>query len=99
MEALLVGHEDWVFSAAWQPDQASVPSVPAEPAVPCLLSASMDRTMMPWRPEASSGARSHPVPLSKLLRQACMCMQSVVPTSIYCDQQRAVMGERLGIVI
>ena len=37
MEALLVGHEDWVFSAAWQPDQD------AESAKPCLLSASMDR--------------------------------------------------------
>ncbi len=51
MEALLVGHEDWVFSAAWQPDQDA-----AESAAPCLLSASMDRTMMLWRPEASSGA-------------------------------------------
>ena len=50
MEALLVGHEDWVFSAAWQPDQD------AESAKPCLLSASMDRTMMLWRPESSSGA-------------------------------------------
>ena len=49
MEALLVGHEDWVFSVAWQPDQG------AEPAAPCLLSASMDRTMMLWRPEASTG--------------------------------------------
>ena len=51
MEALLVGHEDWIFSAAWQPDQDA-----AESAAPCLLSASMDRTMMLWRPEASSGA-------------------------------------------
>ncbi len=50
MDALLIGHEDWVFSAAWQPAQD------AAPAMPCLLSASMDRTMMIWRPEASSGA-------------------------------------------
>lgn len=49
MDALLVGHEDWVFSVMWQPHQH------AESAVPCLLSASMDRTMMLWRPEASSG--------------------------------------------
>jgi len=82
MEALLVGHEDWVFSAAWQPDQASVPSVPAEPAVPCLLSASMDRTMMLWRPEASSGAHFHPLSLAKLLRQACMSIQSIMPASM-----------------
>ena len=49
MEALLVGHEDWVFSAAWQPQHG------ADAEQPCLLSASMDRTMMLWRPEASSG--------------------------------------------
>jgi len=82
MEALLVGHEDWVFSAAWQPDQASVPSVPAESAVPCLLSASMDRTMMLWRPEASSGGPFLPLSSAKLLRQACMSMQIIVPTSM-----------------
>ena len=50
MDALLIGHEDWVFSAAWQPAQDTAA------AVPCLLSASMDRTMMIWRPESSSGA-------------------------------------------
>ena len=49
-----MGHEDWVFSAAWQP-QTGQPGGDAAPVVPCLLSASMDRTMMLWRPEASTG--------------------------------------------
>ena len=49
MDALLVGHEDWVFSAAWQPQLVAG-------SAPCLLTASMDRTMMLWRPEPSAGA-------------------------------------------
>lgn len=49
-----MGHEDWVFSGAWQP-QAGLPEDGGAPPVPCLLSASVDRTMMLWRPEASTG--------------------------------------------
>jgi len=56
MEALLVGHEDWVFSAAWQPQQPVADS--ADSTAPCLLTASMDRTMMLWRPEASAGLQT-----------------------------------------
>lgn len=56
MEALLVGHEDWVFSAAWQPQQPVADN--ADSVAPCLLTASMDRTMMLWRPEASAGLQS-----------------------------------------
>ncbi|BDA40643.1 Elongator complex protein 2 [Coccomyxa sp. Obi] len=48
MDALLVGHEDWVFSAVWQPRMVAG-------TTPCLLTASMDRTMMLWRPEPSAG--------------------------------------------
>lgn len=51
MAALLVGHEDWVFSAAWQPRLVAG-------TAPCLLTASMDRTMMLWRPEPSAGVHS-----------------------------------------
>jgi elongator complex protein 2 len=54
MEALLVGHEDWVFSVAWQPHHEEQHE-DGVPPVPCLLSASMDRTMMLWRPETTSG--------------------------------------------
>ena len=56
LEAVLLGHEDWVFSAAWQPPQSDGNACSAAASVPCLLSASMDRTMMLWRPEASTGA-------------------------------------------
>ncbi|KAK9841002.1 hypothetical protein WJX81_004992 [Elliptochloris bilobata] len=55
LEALLLGHEDWVHSVAWQlhptPDPRSGPAA-EQPQRPCLLSASMDRTMALWRPEA-----------------------------------------------
>lgn len=45
-------HEDWVHSVAWAPPPA------AGTAPPCLLSASMDRTMMLWQPESSSSGAS-----------------------------------------
>lgn len=60
LEALLVGHEDWVHAVAWHP---RVPCSGAggggtsQPA--CLLSASMDRTMMVWRPDPATGEAPH----------------------------------------
>ncbi|XP_075265418.1 uncharacterized protein LOC142357762 [Convolutriloba macropyga] len=45
LEAVLVGHEDWVHSLSWEP----CPGLSR--AQLCLLSASMDRTMMLWRPD------------------------------------------------
>ena len=72
LEALLVGHEDWVHSVAWQQhaqraQQAANSSAPAAegsgqqgrpaPQPPCLLSASMDRTMMVWKPDRATGER------------------------------------------
>ena len=61
LEALLIGHEDWVHSVAWQPGTA--PSQQPGTALsqrPCLLSASMDRTMALWRPDPATG--QHIVP-------------------------------------
>lgn len=58
LEALLVGHEDWVHSVAWQPAAADggAESRGGSPAAePCLLSASMDRSMMLWRPDRATG--------------------------------------------
>lgn len=53
LEALLVGHEDWVHSVAWQPPGVSRDGAAKQPL--CVLSASMDRTMMLWRPDAATG--------------------------------------------
>lgn len=54
LEALLIGHEDWVHSIAWQPLGKD------EQGRPSLLSASMDRTMAIWRPDATTGEPHRP---------------------------------------
>ncbi|KAK9839355.1 hypothetical protein WJX84_011776, partial [Apatococcus fuscideae] len=56
LEALLVGHEDWVHGLAWQPPPSQKASHTSRPdPKPTLLSASMDRTMMLWRPDIATG--------------------------------------------
>ncbi|CAH8337648.1 unnamed protein product [Eruca vesicaria subsp. sativa] len=52
VESVLIGHEDWVYSVEWQPpvtDQQQPLSI---------LSASMDKTMMIWRPEKKTDGAS-----------------------------------------
>ena len=44
-EALLFGHEDWVYTVAWSPD----------PKKPQLLSASADNSLVIWEPDPVSG--------------------------------------------
>ena len=44
-EALLVGHEDWVYTAAWNPYRDSLQ----------LLTASADNSLMIWEPDPASG--------------------------------------------
>ena len=56
VEAMLIGHEDWVHSVAWQPSRDNRSTDAAENQRPCLLSASMDRTMAIWRPDTATGA-------------------------------------------
>lgn len=53
MESLLVGHEDWVYSVAWQPPSIINGSECYQPQ--SILSASMDKTMMIWKPEKTTG--------------------------------------------
>ncbi|XP_047341599.1 elongator complex protein 2 [Impatiens glandulifera] len=53
LESLLIGHEDWVYSVEWQPP-LSVDGIECEQPL-SILSASMDKTMMIWQPEKTTG--------------------------------------------
>jgi elongator complex protein 2 len=44
-EALLLGHEDWIYTASWDPQPRSLR----------LLTASADNSLIIWEPEVSSG--------------------------------------------
>lgn len=66
LESLLIGHEDWVYSVQWQP-----PSAAETEGIPCyqsesILSASMDKTMMIWKPERTSGIWMNVVTVGEL---------------------------------
>lgn len=72
MESLLTGHDDWVYSVKWQPpllkltgdalgkDTGNVPPTMS------ILSASMDRTMMIWRPDSLTGLWVNEVTVGEL---------------------------------
>lgn len=49
LESVLYGHEDWVYSVYWHPKIKNENGDEIQPL--CLLSASMDKTMMIWRPD------------------------------------------------
>jgi elongator complex protein 2 len=69
LESLLVGHEDWVYSVCWQPPQADVVGHDDGPSIRqqmCVLSASMDRTMMIWKPDLKSGIWMNVVTVGEL---------------------------------
>ena len=75
LEAILIGHEDWLHSICWRPQPATaaasgrevgtraVPEtttgggrdLPRDRASLCLLTSSMDRTMMLWQHDPASG--------------------------------------------
>jgi len=64
LESLLIGHEDWVHSVAWHPrvpapegSGSAGAGIGSTHQPPCLLSASMDRTMMIWRPDHATGGQ------------------------------------------
>lgn len=66
LESLLIGHEDWVYSVKWQP-----PLVASMEGDTCyqpqsILSASMDKTMMIWQPEKTSGVWMNVVTVGEL---------------------------------
>lgn len=47
-EALLIGHEDWIYTAKWAPRSGDSPELR-------LLSASADNSLSIWMPDAASG--------------------------------------------
>lgn len=66
LESLLIGHEDWVYSVKWQP-----PLIASKEGNDCcqplsILSASMDKTMMIWQPEKTSGVWMNVVTVGEL---------------------------------
>uniref|UniRef100_A0A3Q0SE02 Elongator complex protein 2 n=1 Tax=Amphilophus citrinellus TaxID=61819 RepID=A0A3Q0SE02_AMPCI len=52
LETVLAGHENWVYGVHWQPPFYKGGELQQRL---CLLSASMDKTMILWAPEDSSG--------------------------------------------
>ncbi|ERN12191.1 hypothetical protein AMTR_s00034p00138310 [Amborella trichopoda] len=71
LESLLIGHEDWVYSVAWQPPlHVSLPENCEWCQPLSLLSASMDKTMMIWRPERTSGLWMNEVTVGELSHSA-----------------------------
>lgn len=66
LESLLIGHEDWVYSVEWQPPESSS-IVGTECYQPLsILSASMDKTMMIWQPEKTTGIWMNMVTVGEL---------------------------------
>lgn len=68
LESLLIGHEDWVYSVEWQPPLMLNGSEYHQPM--SILSASMDKTMMIWRPERTTGIWVNAVTVGELSHSA-----------------------------
>ncbi|KAF9623433.1 hypothetical protein IFM89_003017 [Coptis chinensis] len=66
LESLLIGHEDWVYSVQWQPP-SSLSAEGSDVYQPySILSASMDKTMMIWQPEKTTGIWMNVVSVGEL---------------------------------
>ncbi|KAE9611755.1 putative transcription factor WD40-like family [Lupinus albus] len=65
LESLLIGHEDWVYSVMWQPPLKSVKE-DGYYQPQSILSSSMDKTMMIWQPENTSGVWMNVVTVGEL---------------------------------
>ncbi|XP_052187549.1 elongator complex protein 2 [Diospyros lotus] len=65
LESLLIGHEDWVYSVEWQPPLVSAEGVECHQRQ-SILSASMDKTMMIWQPERTTGIWMNVVTVGEL---------------------------------
>uniref|UniRef100_A0A0D9X997 Elongator complex protein 2 n=1 Tax=Leersia perrieri TaxID=77586 RepID=A0A0D9X997_9ORYZ len=68
LESLLVGHEDWVYSVEWQPPTLLTDDEAHQPM--SILSASMDKMMMIWKPEKTTGLWINSVTVGELSHSA-----------------------------
>ncbi|GAB2297006.1 Elongator subunit elp2 [Dionaea muscipula] len=66
LESLLIGHEDWVYSVEWQPPLFVSADSTGYYQPQSLLSASMDKTMMIWQPEKTTGIWMNVVTVGEL---------------------------------
>ncbi|KAK9728923.1 Elongator subunit elp2 [Basidiobolus ranarum] len=69
LEALLIGHEDWVYSVDWAPPVQEENATYSQP--PILLSASADKSMMMWTPEEEGGVWLTQVRVGEVGGNAC----------------------------
>lgn len=80
IEAMLVGHEDWVHTVAWQKNLERGSRA-------TLLSASMDRTMAIWRPDKSTG-KSSGFPLASFWINVIVLQENPVKRTYPCRIQK-----------
>ncbi|MQM02866.1 hypothetical protein Taro_035635 [Colocasia esculenta] len=66
LESLLIGHEDWVYSVEWHPPLPACGNETERYQPLSILSASMDKTMMIWRPERTTGIWVNAVTVGEL---------------------------------
>lgn len=66
LESLLIGHEDWVYTVEWQPPSVTSANGCAYHQPQSILSASMDKTMMIWKPERTTGIWMNVVTVGEL---------------------------------
>ncbi|KAK6921695.1 WD40 repeat [Dillenia turbinata] len=66
LESLLIGHEDWVYSVQWQPPSLASLEGTEYDQPQSILSASMDKTMMIWQPERTTGIWMNVVSVGEL---------------------------------
>ncbi|KAH7571104.1 hypothetical protein JRO89_XS05G0254100 [Xanthoceras sorbifolium] len=70
LESLLIGHEDWVYSVEWEPPSATSSDANGYKQPLSILSASMDKTMMIWQPERTTGIWMNVVTVGELSHSA-----------------------------
>lgn len=70
LESLLIGHEDWVYSVEWQPPSTTSVEGTTYHQPQSILSASMDKTMMIWQPERTTGIWMNVVTVGELSHSA-----------------------------